>query len=724
MTDDRTIVGGWEGPEPPGGAGPAGSAGEPGRPGPGDRDATLPFPRHSLSAGSQLGPYRIVRTLGEGGFGIVYEAEQSKPVRRTVALKLLKPGMATDEVLSRFEGERQALARMEHPSVAKVLDAGVTDDGRPYFAMEFVRGEPILKFADSANLGIPERLELMIRVCEAIQHAHAKGVVHRDLKPANILCMRTESGHLPKVIDFGIAKATGERLVDSAMVTLGGAMMGTPDYMSPEQADGTDIDTRSDVYSLGATLYELASGLLPFDPTELRAKGLMALRHTVMTEPPLRPSQRLRAFAGADPAAAAAIAGSRRMSVDALERALRDDIDWICLKCLEKNRDRRYDSPGALADDIRRHLRREPVTAGPPSRAYLVRKYVSRHRFAVAAGGVLAATLLASLVTFVVLYREANEQFRRAEDERAHAERERERAEDTLVAFQQSMAAADPATGKVTADMRVPDFLGFVERELDARLADQPDALASLRTTLGIVQLSFKDKVGAIRLLKPALDARLAAYRANPGPATERALGDAYHNYGRALFLAESYDDALAAYGEALRIRRALAKGDDPDLAMTLQHMASVERVRKNLDGALANIDESIAMWERIDRFSLERARAVNNRGVILHRMKGDNASAERDYVDALRAMEPRLGPDDLSVAAVYTNLGEIRRDTGRLEQAASDYEKSLRIKSLRYGPDHEQTKRAESDLARVRAAIADRAGQGAAPAPAGTSRP
>jgi serine/threonine protein kinase len=218
-------------------------------------------------------------------------------VRRTVALKLLKPGMATDEVLSRFEGERQALARMEHPSVAKVLDAGVTDDGRPYFAMEFVRGEPILKFADSANLGIPERLELMIRVCEAIQHAHAKGVVHRDLKPANILCMRTESGHLPKVIDFGIAKATGERLVDSAMVTLGGAMMGTPDYMSPEQADGTDIDTRSDVYSLGATLYELASGLLPFDPTELRAKGLMALRHTVMTEPPLRPSQRLRAFA-------------------------------------------------------------------------------------------------------------------------------------------------------------------------------------------------------------------------------------------------------------------------------------------------------------------------------------------------------------------------------------------------------------------------------------------
>jgi tetratricopeptide (TPR) repeat protein len=573
--------------------------------------------------------------------------------------------------------------------------------------MEFVRGEPILAFADSAQLGIPERLELMIRVCEAIQHAHAKGVVHRDLKPANILCMRTESGPLPKVIDFGIAKATGERLVDSAMVTLGGAMMGTPDYMSPEQADGTDIDTRTDVYSLGATLYELASGLLPFDPAELRSKGLMALRQTVMTQPPLRPSARLHALAQADASAAATIAKARGLTEEALERALRDDIDWICLKCLEKNRERRYDSPGALADDLRRHLRREPVAAGPPTRAYLVRKYVSRHRWGVAAGGVLAATLVASLVTFFVLYREANEQFVRAEKQRSLAE-------DTLAAFQQSMAAADPATGKVTADMRVPDFLGFVERELDARLAGQPDALASLRTTLGLVQLSFKDRVGSIRLLKPVLDARLAAHRAAPTPDTLGALGDAYHNYGRALFLAESYDDAHAAYSEALRIRRERAGGqDEPDLAMTLQHLASVERMRKHPKEALAHIDESIGMWERIDRFSLDRARAVNNRGVILHRMMQDNAAAERDYLEAVRAMEPRLGPDDLAVAAVYTNLGEIRRDTGRLEQAAADYERALRIKSLRYGPDHEQTKRAEADLAKVRAAAAAKAEQG-----------
>jgi tetratricopeptide (TPR) repeat protein len=320
---------------------------------------------------------------------------------------------------------------------------------------------------------------------------------------------------------------------------------------------------------------------------------------------------------------------------------------------------------------------------------------------------VLAATLVASLVTFFVLYREANEQFVRAEKQRSLAE-------DTLAAFQQSMAAADPATGKVTADMRVPDFLGFVEQELDARLADQPDALASLRTTLGLVQLSFKDKAGSIRLLKPVLDARLAAHRAAPTPDTLGALGDAYHNYGRALFLAESYDDALAAYTEALRIRRERAGGrDEPDLAMTLQHLASVERMRKHPKEALAHIDESIGMWERIDRFSLDRARAVNNRGVILHRMMQDNAAAERDYLEAVRAMEPRLGPDDLAVAAVYTNLGEIRRDTGRFAQAAADYERALRIKTLRYGPDHEQTKRAEADLAKVRAAAAAKAEQG-----------
>jgi serine/threonine protein kinase len=693
MTDERTILG-------------DAGAGDPGQGAPPPR--STPSPSLGPSAGDEIGPFRIIRTLGEGGFGIVFEAEQRHPVRRSVALKLLKPGTATADVLARFEGERQALARMEHPAVAKVLDAGATPDGRPWFAMEFVRGDPLVRFADEATLGMRERFELMITVCEAVQHAHAKGVVHRDLKPANILCTRTESGPFPKVIDFGIAKATGERLSDSGMATLGGAMMGTPDYMSPEQADGSDIDTRTDVYALGATLYELASGLLPFDPVELRAGGLHALRATLLERVPPRPSERFRGLMASDPAAAMRIARARATTPEGLVRLLRDDLDWICLKCLEKLRDRRYDSPGALAEDLRRHLRREPVSAGPPSRAYLVRKYVARHRIAVAAAGAIVALLVASAAVFAWLYREADDQFRRAEAERRLAE-------DTLAAFQQSVAAADPSTGQVTAEMRVPEFLGFVEQELDRRLAGQPDALASLRTTLGLVQLSFRDRAGALRLLKPVLDERLAAAQATPTPQAMRDLGDAYHNWGRALYLAESWNDAFDAYGRALEIRRDLAgDGADADVAMTLQHLASVERMRGHPEEAVRLIDASIDLWTRLDRFSLERAKAVNNRGVILHRAVGDLAGAERDYLDALHALEPRLGADDLSVATTYSNLGDLLRERGRLDDAEAAQTKALDIRRRRLGAQHAQTLRTEQELGRTRALRA------APPAPAG----
>jgi non-specific serine/threonine protein kinase/serine/threonine-protein kinase len=692
MTDERTIL-----------DGPSGAGGQGASP-----PRIAPPPAFGPSAGDELGPFRIIRTLGEGGFGIVFEAEQRHPVRRSVALKLLKPGIATADVLARFEAERQALARMEHPAVAKVLDAGATPDGRPWFAMEFVRGEPLVRFADDASLGMRDRVELMITACEAVQHAHAKGVVHRDLKPANILCTRTESGPFPKVIDFGIAKATGERLSDSGMATLGGAMMGTPDYMSPEQADGSDIDTRTDVYALGATLYELASGLMPFDPVELRAGGMHALRATLLEKVPPRPSERFRALMASDPATAARIARSRATTPDGLVRLLRDDIDWICLKCLEKLRDRRYDSPGALAEDLRRHLRREPVSAGPPSRAYLVRKYVARHRIAVVAAGAIVALLVASAAVFAWLYREADDQFRRAEAERRLAE-------DTLAAFQQSVAAADPSTGQVTAEMRVPEFLGFVEQELDRRLAGQPDALASLRTTLGLVQLSFRDRAGALRLLKPVLDERLAAAQATPTPQAMRELGNAYHNWGRALYLAESWNDAFDAYGRALEIRRNLAgDGADADVAMTLQHLASVERMRGHPEEAVRLIDASIELWTRLDRFSLERAKAVNNRGVILHRSVGDLAGAERDYLDALHALEPRLGSDDLSVATTYANLGDLLRERGRLDDAEAAQSKALDIRRRRLGPQHAQTLRTEQELGRTRSLRA------APPAPAG----
>jgi serine/threonine protein kinase len=640
--------------------------------------------RH-LPPGSRMGAFTVTRVLGEGGYGVVYEAEQLEPVRRTVAIKLLKPGMDTAEVLIRFEGERQALARMEHPSVAKVLDAGVAPDGRPFFAMEFVRGEPMLAFADRERLGLDERVRLAIQVCEAIQHAHAKGVVHRDLKPANILCTRTEGGALPKVIDFGIAKATTDRLGDTTMVTIGGELMGTPDYMSPEQADGTDIDTRADVYSLGATFYELFAGVLPFDPAGLRASGVSAMRERILREVPPRPSARVAALASADRALVARIAQARGLGADALVRALRDDLDWICLRCLEKDRDRRYASPSELATDLRRHLAHLPVAAGPPSRAYLVRKFVSRHRLGVAVASVAVLALAGAALVFASLYRTAEEQ--------------RRLAADTLQAFQQSIAAVDPSGGRANASMGALDFLGLVEGELGSRLASQPKALATMRQALAVARISFKDGAGAGRLLEPVVAHRRQALAAGGGADDELALGEALHSLGRARYYEARYDDALAAYREALGLRLlGHGDGDHADVAMTLQHLAAVERRLGRLDEAMALIDRSVAMWTRLDPDSRERYQAVNNRGTILEQA-GRAADAERDFLEALAVLERTRGTEDPLVARTLMNVAGARRRLGRSADAVAPLERAVAIYELRFGADHADTQAARREL-------------------------
>ena len=640
----------------------------------------------SLAVGAEVGPFRITRVLGEGGFGVVYEAEQQKPVRRSVALKLLKPGMNSGEVLARFEGEREALARMEHPCIAKVLDAGIAGDGRPYVAMELVRGEPLLRFADHERLTVPQRIELMIRVCEAIQHAHAKGVVHRDLKPANILCVRTESGLFPKVIDFGIAKATVDRLADSTMMTMGGALMGTPDYMSPEQADGTDIDTRADVYSLGVTLYELLSGLLPFDPDALRGHGINAMRQMILLQEPPRPSVRLRTAASSDPSLGARIASARNTGIDSLVRALREDIDWICLRCLEKDRDRRYGSPGDIAADLRRHLRRLPVLAGPPSNVYVARRFVSRHRFGVGAAAVLVAILAGGLVTFAQLYREA--------------ETQRRAASETLQAFQDAIAAVDPSTGRATASMGALDFLFLVEEELGNRLVDQPDALASMRSALGLARLSFKDSEGARRLFDQAVAMRRASAIARPGPRSDEDLAESLHNLARAHYYAKDMAGARELYTEALALRRGVhGTADDAGVAMTLQHLAATERQLGNAESAIGLIDESVSMWTRLAPDSRERYQAINNRGTVLEQ-QGRLADAERDYQVAIEMCRRAGRPDNPLLARMFMNLGRVRVRAGRAEDARSALEEALRIYRLKFGEEHPDTQSAAAALA------------------------
>ena len=350
------------------------------------------------AVGQTLGRYKLMERLGEGGCGVVYVAEQTQPVRRRVALKVIKLGMDTKAVVARFEAERQALAMMDHPNIAKVLDAGTTDLGRPYFVMELVRGIRITDYCDQNNLTTRERLDLFIKVCQAIQHAHQKGIIHRDIKPSNILVTLHDGVPVPKVIDFGIAKATvGQTLTDKTVYTQLQQFIGTPAYMSPEQAEmsGLDIDTRSDIYSLGVLLYELLAGSTPFDAKELMSLGIDQMRKTIREKEPMRPSTRFATMKGDDLTTTA-----KRRSADKskLMYQLKGDLDWIVMKCLEKDRTRRYDTATGLAADLKRHLNNEPVTARPPSAAYKFQKAFRRNKLVFAAGTAIAAALILGMI--------------------------------------------------------------------------------------------------------------------------------------------------------------------------------------------------------------------------------------------------------------------------------------------------------------------------------------
>jgi len=348
-------------------------------------------------AGDHIGHYKLLQQIGEGGCGVVYMAEQEQPIRRRVALKVIKLGMDTKAVIARFEAERQALALMDHPNIAKVLDAGATDTGRPYFVMELVRGIKITDYCDQNNLSTEQRLDLFVQICHAIQHAHQKGIIHRDIKPSNILVTVHDGKPLPKIIDFGIAKATsGQVLTDKTLFTAFEQFIGTPAYMSPEQAEMStlDIDTRSDIYALGVLLYELLTGQTPFDAQELVAAGLNEMRRIIREKEPLRPSTRISTLEAVDQTA---VAKRRQSEPPHLIHVVRGDLDWIVMRCLEKDRTRRYETANELADDIVRHLQDEPVTARPPGRVYRLQKLVRRNKLVFAVGAAVTAALVIGL---------------------------------------------------------------------------------------------------------------------------------------------------------------------------------------------------------------------------------------------------------------------------------------------------------------------------------------
>lgn len=470
--------------------------------------------RRSEQPGDVIDRYRLVRVLGEGGFGSVFLAQQTEPLVRDVALKVIRRGMDTDNIIARFELERQSLAMMDHPGIARVLDAGATASGRPYFVMEFVDGVPITDYCENHKLSIPRRLELIEQACLAVQHAHQKGIIHRDLKPGNIMVTEVDGKPIPKIIDFGVAKATdtgfgtGTRSGSAAPMTLEAQIIGTPQYMSPEQALGgaAQIDTRTDVYSLGTVLYELITGAPPFDPEALRSAGLSSFARIIREETPPKPSTRI---------AESRRTGTRTIStsVAPLRRQRADEIDWIVMKSLEKEPTRRYQTPAELAADIRRHLSDQTVLAGRPSRLYSLRKFARRHRVALAAAAVVAVTLVASTITFAWLATRA----RRAE---ADARRQAHRAQEELsranaiVGFTGDLLGGiGPAVARGRDTGLLRDLLADSIRKADANLAHEPTIDLAVRRTIGEALKNLGDPQAALAQLRQAYDA-------TAGPAT------------------------------------------------------------------------------------------------------------------------------------------------------------------------------------------------------------
>jgi non-specific serine/threonine protein kinase/serine/threonine-protein kinase len=410
-----------------------------------------------------FGNYRLLEQIGEGGMGEVWLAEQLQPVRRKLAIKLIKAGMDTRQVVERFEAERQALAVMDHPGIAKVFDAGSTPEGRPYFAMEYVRGEPITAYCDRHTLSLGDRLELFLQICDGVQHAHQKGIIHRDLKPSNVLVEVVDGKACPKIIDFGIAKATAQPLTDRTLYTEVGSVMGTPEYMSPEQAalSGQDVDTRTDVYALGVILYELLTGALPLDTKTARASGLDEVRRTIREVQPARPSARGGTAA----------------------HQLRGDLDWITMRALEKERMRRYGSVSDFSADIRRHLRHEPVVAGPPRVSYRASKFLRRHRLgaSIAAAGVMLLVMFA--VTMAV-------QARRIAQERDRANLEAQAAKQTSDFLTGLFTVSDPSEARGNT-LTATQILDGGAADLGRMLKDQPEIRARLQTTIGTVYINL-----------------------------------------------------------------------------------------------------------------------------------------------------------------------------------------------------------------------------------------
>ena len=589
----------------------------------------------------QIGPYRILREIGHGGMGVVYEAEQEKPVRRKVALKLIKSGMDTKAVIARFESERQALALMNHPNIASVYDAGATNEGRPYFAMEYIQGIPITKYCDKHRLTIQERLELFIQVCEGVQHAHQKGIIHRDIKPSNVLVAVQDAKPVPKIIDFGVAKATSQRLTEHSIHTGMGQLIGTPEYMRPEQAEMTnlDIDTRTDVYSLGALLYELLAGAQPFDPKELRREGLAEIQRKLREDEPPKPSTRVSELGEASGASAA----NRRVVLTAWVKQLSGDLDWITVRAMEKDRTRRYASPLELAADVKRYLRHEPVLARPPSTSYRVRKYVRRNRVGVAAAALILLALIIGLAGTTAGMIRATRAEKKANIEAIKAQTINEFLLDTL-------GSANPIAGG-RLDVTVLEALDGAVEAIGESFADQPEIEAAVSKTVGRTYLRLSQYEKAEDLLGRALELE------------KRVLGDDHTDTVESLLFMGvvhmergQLDQAEPFYQQALERSRRLWGDNDVHVGVALFNLGGIAHARDNLDEAESFYRESLAIGPQSeDERDLEWATTLL---AWVLAQKGDYEEAESLFASAVAGRRNLLGNDHPLVADALLGLG------------------------------------------------------------------
>jgi serine/threonine protein kinase len=655
---------------------------------------TLPLAPGGASSpelGERIGPYRIVRALGEGGMGAVYLAEQDEPFKRQVAIKVIKLGMDSRQVVARFESERHLLALMDHPGIARVLDAGTTVGGRPFFVMEQVGGPTLTAYCDEKRLDNRARLTLFRQVCAAVQHAHQKGVIHRDLKPTNVLVTEVDGRPQPKVIDFGVAKATRGDLDELTLMTQHGLVVGTPEYMSPEQAElsGADVDTTTDIYSLGVVLYELLSGALPFDPSELRRAGLTGIQRMLRDTEPPAPSAKVVTLGGV----AANVANNRRTDVTTLRRELSGELDWIVLKAMDKDRSRRYASASELASDVGRYLDGEPVLARPASAAYRLRKFSARHRAGVAAAALVVLSLVGGLVASglaLVRARQAEAEARRQSE---LAGKEAAKAKAVNAFLQDMLRAASPKTGG-SREITVVDALGKALEGVPTAYAGQPELEAAVRDTVGVTYQELGELKRAEEQIRAGLDLR----RRTLGPDHPDTLASIQH------LVSQLYIQGRYAEGEPLA-RQVVAdlqrvKGpDDPETFSTMHDHALLLFELGSRDESVALMKENIERRTRV--LGPEHRRTLLSVSTLASMYMRLERSQEAEALvrQVLAAQERTLGPDHSNTTYTRKSLGNLLLERKEYDEAETMLRRVLEDSRRISGPRNLETLVAANDL-------------------------